>query len=122
MNGEIVKLAGICRHDLSANEGCAVGPDLWRKDLTLMKAANINSIRTSHYPYGTGFYDMCDEMGFYVIDELPYCWCPTDTDDLAAAYAQRARETIARDKNHACVIIWGIGNENRAGQESSGGG
>lgn len=116
VNGKIVKLAGICRHDLSANEGCAVGPDLWRKDLTLMKAANINSVRTSHYPYGTGFYDMCDEMGFYVIDELPYCWCPTDTDDLTPAYAQRARETIARDKNHACVIIWGIGNENKPGK------
>jgi len=116
VNGKIVKLAGICRHDLSANEGCAVGPDLWHKDLTLMKAANINSIRTSHYPYGTGFYDMCDEMGFYVIDELPYCWCPTDTDELTPAYAQRARETIIRDKNHACVIIWGIGNENKPGR------
>jgi len=116
VNGQIVKLAGICRHDVSATEGCAVWPDLWRKDLTLMKAANINSVRTSHYPYGTGFYDMCDEMGFYVIDELPYCWCPTDTDDLTPAYAQRARETIARDKNHACVIIWGIGNENKPGK------
>ncbi len=116
VNGRIVKLAGICRHDLSANEGCAVGPELWRKDLTLMKAANINSIRTSHYPYGTGFYDLCDEMGFYVLDELPYCWCPTDTDDLTPAFAWRARETIARDKNHPCVIMWGIGNENRPGK------
>ena len=116
VNGKIVKLAGICRHDVSATEGTAVGEALWRKDLTLMKAANINSVRTSHYPYGTGFYDLCDEMGFYVIDELPYCWCPTDTDDLTPAYAQRARETIARDKNHACVIIWGIGNENKPGK------
>lgn len=116
VNGTPVKLAGICRHDVSADEGTAVGETLWRKDLTLMKAANINAIRTSHYPYGSGFYDMCDEMGFYVIDELPYCWCPTDTDELTPAYAQRARETIARDKNHACVIIWGIGNENKPGR------
>jgi len=116
VNGVPVKLVGICRHDVSADEGTAVGEELWRKDLTLMKNANINSVRTSHYPYGAGFYDMCDEMGFYVIDELPYCWCPTDTDELTPAFAQRARETIARDKNHACVVIWGIGNENRPGK------
>jgi beta-galactosidase len=116
VNGEIVKLAGICRHDLSAKEGCAVGEELWRKDLALMKAANLNSIRTSHYPYGAGFYDMCDEMGFYVLDELPYCWAATDAEELTPAFEQRARETIARDKNHACVIIWGIGNENRPGR------
>ena len=57
MNGVPVKLTGICRHDVSAEDGTAVGKDLWRKDLTLMKAANINAIRTSHYPYGSGFYD-----------------------------------------------------------------
>jgi len=116
VNGVPVKLAGICRHDVSAEDGTAVGPALWRKDLTLMKAANINAMRTSHYPYGSGFYDLCDEMGFYVMDELPYCWCPTDTDELTAAYTQRARETVARDKNHASVIVWAIGNENKNGK------
>jgi beta-galactosidase len=116
VNGVPVKLTGICRHDVSAEDGTAVGEKLWRKDLTLMKAANINAIRTSHYPYGSGFYDLCDEMGFYVMDELPYCWCPTDTDELTPAYTQRARETVARDKNHASIIVWAIGNENKAGK------
>ena len=116
VNGKLVKLTGICRHDVSAEDGSAVGPTLWRKDLTLMKSANINAIRTSHYPYGSGFYDLCDEMGFYVADELPYCWCPTDTRELTPAFEQRARETIARDKNHPCVIIWAIGNENKQGR------
>jgi beta-galactosidase len=115
VNGVPVKLAGICRHDVSATEGTAVGPDLWRKDITLMKAANINAIRTSHYPYGSGFYDLCDELGVYVVDELPYCWCSTDDLSLRPAFEQRARETIRRDKNHPSVIIWTIGNENRAG-------
>ena len=115
INGVPVKLTGMCRHDISLTEGTAVGEDLWRKDLELMKAANINSVRTSHYPYGTGFYDLCDEMGFYVLDELPYCWCPTNDAALEPAFLQRARETIARDKNHACVVIWGIGNENKPG-------
>jgi len=115
VNGKPVKLEGICRHDVSARDGSAVGPDLWRKDLLLMKAANINAIRTSHYPYGSGFYDLCDEMGFYVADELPYCWAPTNDASLEAAFTQRARETIARDKNHPSVIIWAVGNENKDG-------
>lgn len=115
VNGVPVKLAGVCRHDVFPTEGTAVGPDLWRKDITLMKAANINAIRTSHYPYGAGFYDLCDELGMYVVDELPYCWCPTGTNELRPAFEQRARETVRRDKNHPCVIAWTIGNENKAG-------
>jgi len=116
VNGTPVKLTGMCRHDVYLSLGTAVNEEVWRKDLTLMKAANVNAVRTSHYPYGSGFYDLCDEMGFYVIDELPYCWCPTDDPEMAPAFLQRARETIARDKNHPCVIIWGIGNENRSGR------
>ena len=121
VNGTRVKLTGICRHDVSATEGTAVGEALWTKDLTLMKAANINAIRCSHYPYGSGFYDLCDQMGFYVLHELPYCWvgpptivtnCPAEEPALTPAFEQRARETVLRDKNHPCVIIWGIGNEN----------
>jgi beta-galactosidase len=116
VNGVPVKLAGICRHDVSATEGTAVGPELWRKDITLMKSANINAIRTSHYPYGSGFYDLCDELGMYVVDELPYCWCPADDPELKPAFEQRARETIGRDKNHPSVIAWAVGNENKAGR------
>ena len=121
VNGTRVKLTGICRHDVSATQGTAVGDELWTKDLTLMKAANINAIRCSHYPYGSGFYDLCDKMGFYVLDELPYCWVsppmstgnyPGGDPEMAPAFEQRARETLSRDKNHACVIMWGVGNEN----------
>ncbi len=118
VNGVPVKLAGICRHDVSAYEGTAIRPDVWRKDITLMKAANINAIRTSHYPYGSGFYDLCDELGMYVMDELPYCWVNTNALNSPAmkpAFEQRARETIRRDKNHPCVLLWTIGNENAQG-------
>lgn len=116
VNGKPVKLAGVCRHDVSPSEGTAVGPELWRKDIMLMKGANINAIRTSHYPYGAGFYDLCDELGIYVMDELPYCWCPTDDPKTRPAFEQRARETVRRDKNHPCVILWAIGNENAKGR------
>ena len=74
INGTRVKLTGICCHEIYATEGAAVGEELLIKDLKLMKQANINAIRTSHYPYSSIFYDLCDKMGFYVIDELPYCW------------------------------------------------
>ena len=121
VNGTRVKLTGICRHDVSATEGTAVGEALWTRDLKLMKEANINAIRCSHYPYGSGFYDLCDKMGFYVLGELPYCWVgpptmvenyPAQDPAMAPSFAQRARETISRDKNHPCIIVWGIGNEN----------
>ena len=110
-----VKLTGICRHDVSPTQGTAVNEELWRKDITLAKAANVNAIRTSHYPYGPGFYDLCDELGIYVMDELPYCWSPNDNQTLTPAYEQRARETIRRDKNHACILLWTIGNEGKGG-------
>jgi beta-galactosidase len=116
VNGVPVKLAGVCRHDVSARDGTAVGPDVWRRDITLMKSANVNAIRTSHYPYGKGFYDLCDELGMYVMDELPYCWCPTDDPETRPAFEQRARETILRDKNHPSVIVWAVGNENKEGR------
>ena len=113
VNGAPVKFAGMCRHDHSPHEGTATTPEIWRKDILLMKAANVNAIRTSHYPYGKGFYELCDELGMYVMDELPYCWTPTKDKELEPAFLQRARETVARDKNFPCVIIWAIGNENR---------
>src|SRR5581483_11740309 len=89
-----VKLAGICRHDVYPTLGTALNEEVWRKDLTLMKAANFNAVRTSHYPYGSGFYDLCDEMGFYVADEEPFCWVNCDDPKLTDAFAQRARETV----------------------------
>lgn len=118
VNGTRVKLTGICRHDLDAKLGSALNEKAWRKDLALMKAANVNAIRTSHYPYGSGFYDLCDEMGFYVADEIAACWCPTDTDELTSAFKQRARETVMRDRNHPSVIIWAVGNENKKGKNN----
>jgi hypothetical protein len=117
LNGAPVKFAGVCTHDSSATNGSAVDRDFWRRDIAMMKAANINAIRTTHYPFDPAFYDVCDEMGMYIADELPYCWCNAETPDLTMqpAFEQRARETIRRDRNHPSVVIWAIGNENSAG-------
>lgn len=114
VNGKPVKLTGICGHDLDPEHGHVMSDKLWRKDLALMKAANINAIRTAHYPFDTHFYDLCDELGFYVADELPYCTVDTGIKEMEPAFLQRTRESLARDKNHACVIIWALGNENFA--------
>jgi autotransporter-associated beta strand protein len=117
INGKPVKFAGVGTHDSSPTLGSAVTADFWRQDILLMKAANINAIRTTHYPFDSAFYDVCDELGMYVSDELPYCWCDPETPDpsMQPAFEQRARETIRRDRNHPCVVIWAIGNENSAG-------
>ena len=64
-----------------------------------MKAANVNAIRTIHYPYGKGFYELCDELGMYVVDELPYCWTPTDDKEMEPAFtAAGARDDRARQE------------------------
>jgi beta-galactosidase len=119
VNDVPVKLVGICRHDVYPTLGTAITPEIWKKDLLLMKAANFNAIRTSHYPYGSGFYDLCDQLGFYVLDEEPFCWVNCDDPKLTEAFEQRARETVGRDKNHPCVVIWGVGNENKPGRNNA---
>jgi beta-galactosidase/beta-glucuronidase len=118
VNGTVVKLTGMCRHELDPALGSAGDATVWRRDLTLMRAANVNAIRTSHYPDASGFYDLCDEMGFYVADEMAACWVPTDTNALTPAFAQHARELVRRDKNHPSVILWAIGNENGPGKNN----
>jgi hypothetical protein len=118
VNNVPVKFTGICRHDCYPTLGSALNEEAWRKDIELMKAANINAIRTSHYPYGSKFYDLCDELGMYVADEMAACWTPTDTDELTPAFAQHARELVRRDKNHACIVMWAIGNENKEGKNN----
>lgn len=114
VNGKTVKLTGICGHDVNPDTGHVLSEALWRKDLAMMKEANINAIRTAHYPFDSQFYDLCDELGFYVADELPYCTVDTGIKEMEPAFLQRTRESIARDKNHACVVIWALGNENYA--------
>jgi beta-galactosidase/beta-glucuronidase len=118
VNNVPVKLTGMCRHDCAAALGTALNDEIWRKDVTMMKAANVNAIRTSHYPYGSGFYDVCDELGMYVMDEEAACWVPTNTDALTPAFQQHARELVRRDKNHPSVIIWAVGNENEKGKNN----
>lgn len=117
LNGVPVKFAGICDHDSSPTNGSALQPDFWYNEIKMMKAANINAIRTTHYPFDSALYKAADELGMYIADELPYCWCSPETPEanFEPAFVQRAEETIRRDRNHPSVVIWAIGNENSAG-------
>ena len=116
-NGQPVKLTGICRHDFWSDKGYALTDVEWNKDLNMMKAANINAVRTSHYNHAARFMELCDEKGMYILDEVPYCWINDQVKEVSYApfLMQRATETLARDKNRPSVLAWSLGNENPMG-------
>lgn len=113
INGQAVKLRGVCRHDLNPEVGRATRPEDWLADVRAMKAANINTVRTAHYPPAEGFLRLCDELGLYVINEVPYCLADEELADpsFVGEALTRVHETVARDRNRASVIIWALGNE-----------
>ncbi len=119
-NGMPIKCTGVCRHDFWADKGFALTEADWVKDITMMKAANINAVRTSHYNHAQRFLELCDEKGLYILDEVPYCWINDQVKDpnYAPYLLQRAQETLARDKNRPCVLAWSLGNENPNGIDS----
>ena len=114
VNGKPVKLRGVNHHDLDPVTGRAVTEAQMRQDLALMKQANVNYVRTSHYPPHPRLLELCDELGFYVMDEVAIGHGEKNLDNPAYRdnILARARATVMRDKNHASVIIWSIGNEN----------
>jgi beta-galactosidase/beta-glucuronidase len=117
INGVPVKFTGTCRHEEFSPYGHALNDECWKTDITLMKADNINAIRTSHYNHAARFLELCDEAGFYVLDEIPSCWVVTEIRDASRtwAFTFRSMETLNRDKNRACVVAWSCGNESGYG-------
>ncbi len=120
INGRQVRICGVNRHDHHPLKGKAVSEEDIRLDLTLMKQFNINAVRTCHYPNMPEFYDLCDELGFYVIDETnlehhafysDLCNDPA----WAPAFIDRCAHMFERDKNHACIYAWSLGNESGSG-------
>ncbi len=118
LNGKPIKLKGINYHNLSPVNGRAISEKELLNDLRLMKAANINFIRTAHYPPNYSMLEMCDSMGFYVMDEIPFGFGDALLDDptVLPLLKSRAKYTVARDKNRPCVIAWSVGNENHVSE------
>ncbi|MBM6993728.1 MAG: hypothetical protein I3J02_10795 [Prevotella sp.] len=114
INGRPVKIKGVNHHDESPVNGRAISEEEMLRDLRMMKAANINAIRASHYPPNPHFMDMCDSLGFYVICEVPFGFGEKHLGkaDYLEVLKERAWYTVQRDKNRPSVVIWSIGNEN----------
>lgn len=116
VNGQPIWIFGVNRHDHHPDRGKAVTADDIRADLQLMRAHNITAVRTSHYPNDVAFYDLCDELGMYVIDEAnleghAYNVSICDDARYRPAFVERGARMVQRDRNHPSVILWSLGNE-----------
>lgn len=127
INHTAVKFKGVNRHDSDPVTGYTISREQALKDLKLMKAHNINAIRTSHYPNAPWFVQLCNEYGFYVISESDleaHCTCcfykgssETSYGEIAQdpsyekAILDRVQRNVIRDKNNPCIIFWSLGNE-----------
>ena len=115
VNGQRVMIKGVNIHEHNPYTGHVVPEELMRKDFELMKQHNINAIRTSHYPQQRRFYELCDEYGFYVCSEAnveSHGWRGVARDDsFYPLQLERELGMYERTKNHACVVIFSLGNE-----------
>jgi len=116
VNGRPVLVKGVNRHDHDPRRGKAVTAASIEADVVLMKQHNINAIRTSHYPNDASFYDVCDRLGMYVLDEAnveahAYLRSLTKNPMWHPAILDRITRMAQRDKNHPSVIMWSLGNE-----------
>ncbi len=125
VNGREVKLKGVNRHEHHPRTGRFVDYNTMVHDIELMKQANINMVRSGHYPFRSGFYKLCDEYGLYVVDEANQesdaygGEVLGDNPDWEEAYVDRGISMVERDKNHPSVIIWSLGNEGARGSNLS---
>ncbi len=122
LNGKNFKLYGACVHQDGGAFGAAVPIAIWEQRLSALRELGVNALRTAHNPPDPGFLDLCDRMGFLVMDELFDCWT-VGKPDLAGKplndyhlYFDEwskidARDTVRRDRNHPSVILWSAGNE-----------
>jgi hypothetical protein len=112
INGVAIKLKGTAHHDSDPLLGRAVTPAIERQDVELMKEANIDSLRTSHYIPIPELDDIADELGLYLEEEAPFCWVGDAYDLRWGAFTRQiAAEMVERDMSHPSVAYWSGGNE-----------
>lgn len=116
LNGEPVLFYGVNRHDFDPTTGRVISYESMRADIELMKQFGFNAVRTSHSPNDPRLLDLCDELGMLVIDEanieshaLNFSLCHDGR--YLEQVLQRGRRMVMRDKNHACIVMWSLGNE-----------
>ncbi|CAL9386499.1 glycoside hydrolase family 2 TIM barrel-domain containing protein [Streptomyces sp. enrichment culture] len=117
INGKPVSFRGTNRHEMHPARGTALTREDLVEDITLIKRLNMNSVRTSHYPNNPLWYELADEYGLYLVDETNLethgirSEYPGDHPEWTEACVARAQNMVHRDKNHASVVIWSLGNE-----------
>jgi len=119
VNGKRILIKGVNRHETDPDDGQAITTESMEKDIQMMKQFNINTVRCCHYPNQPAWYDLCDRYGIYLIDEANIESHGMGYGDktlaknpaFAEAHMNRTVRMVERDKNHASVIIWSLGNE-----------
>lgn len=127
VNGVRIMFKGVNRHDFDPDTAWAVPEWRYREDLLKAKALNINAIRCSHYPNPQIFYDLCDELGLYVMDECDLEThgvrrknVPGDDPMWTEAVVDRMTRMVRADRNHPSIVMWSFGNEAGLGGEGGG--
>jgi len=120
INGQPIKIRGVNRHEHDPYRARVMTEELMLKDLQLMKQAHVNAVRLSHYPNCPRWYELCDSIGMYIMDEADaethgLRGTLASTPDWAEAFLDRAIRMAERDKNHPSVIFWSLGNESGYG-------
>jgi len=118
LNGQRVKIKGVCLHHDAGSVGAAVPERVWERRLEILKKMGCNGIRTSHNPYAPEFMDLCDRMGFLVMNEAFDEWRVPKVKFGYARYFNEwwerdVTDFIRRDRNHPSVVLWSAGNEVR---------
>ncbi|WP_227871829.1 glycoside hydrolase family 2 TIM barrel-domain containing protein [Paenibacillus bovis] len=131
LNGKRIVFKGVNRHEFNCRTGRAVTEEDMLWDIRTIKQNNMNAVRTSHYPNQTRWYELCDEYGIYLIDEMnlethgswqkmgavePSWNIPGNLPEWQDIVMDRAISMVERDKNHPSILIWSCGNESYAGQ------
>lgn len=118
LNGKNIKLKGVCLHHDGGAVGAAVPLGVWKERFKKLKEVGVNAIRTSHNPVAPEFLDLCDQMGFLVMDETFDTWTAAKHNGekgynlyFKEWWEQDTRDLILRDRNHPSIVIYSIGNE-----------
>lgn len=124
INGKMVYIKGVNRHEHNEYHGKTLGIEQMVREIHTLKQYNFNAVRTCHYPDDERWYDLCDRYGIYLVDEAnienhAYYDCLARSDKWTNAYMLRVQRMVRRDKNHASIFCWSLGNESGDGQNQT---